>query len=53
MIFRSEAAFKEAMSQDKPYVIDTIIDIDEMVLPMIPPGGSIENIVLTQPKEDK
>ncbi len=48
-----EAAFKEAMSQDKPYVIDTIIDIDEMVLPMIPPGGSIENIVLTQPKEDK
>jgi acetolactate synthase-1/2/3 large subunit len=29
-----------------PVVIDCMIDMDENVLPMIPPGGSIENIIV-------
>jgi len=28
-----------------PVVIDCLIDMDEQVLPMIPPGGSVENIM--------
>ncbi len=40
------AAFSEAMEkQDGPVVIETIIDIDEMVLPMLPPGGAIDDII--------
>lgn len=31
---------------DMPIVIDCHIDMDEKVLPMIPPGGSIKNIIL-------
>jgi len=41
------AGLKEALSSLEngvPTVIDCIIDIDEMVLPMIPPGGGVENI---------
>ena len=39
-------AFTEAMEkQDGPVVIDTVIDIDEMVLPMLPPGGAIDDII--------
>ena len=32
--------------KDRPIVIDCVIDKDEMVLPMIPPNGSIKNIIL-------
>ncbi len=39
------AALREAFSQNLPYVIDCVTDCDEMVLPMLPPGGSIENII--------
>lgn len=42
-----ESAFKEAMESGHPYVIDTVIDMDEMVLPMLPPGGSIDDIITT------
>ncbi|MBQ8341984.1 MAG: biosynthetic-type acetolactate synthase large subunit [Clostridia bacterium] len=40
-----EAAFKEALTVDGPVVIDTYIDKDEFVLPMLPPGGSVEDII--------
>ncbi|MBQ8291248.1 MAG: biosynthetic-type acetolactate synthase large subunit [Clostridia bacterium] len=38
-------AFKEAIKAGKPYVIDTRIDKDEFVLPMLPPGGSVDDII--------
>ena len=41
-------AFEEAMQHDGPYLIDTIIDMDEFVLPMLPPGGSIEDMITTK-----
>ena len=43
-----EAAFKQAMETDSPVVIDTIIDRDEFVLPMLPPGGSIDDIIVSK-----
>jgi acetolactate synthase-1/2/3 large subunit len=36
-----EAAFKEALELNEPYLIDCIIDSDEKVWPMVAPGGSI------------
>jgi acetolactate synthase-1/2/3 large subunit len=33
------------LPDDRPAVIDCPIGIDEKVLPMIPPGGSIEDII--------
>ena len=42
------AAFKNAMEHDGPYLIDTLIDMDEFVLPMLPPGGSIDDIITTK-----
>jgi len=40
-------AFEKAVSQnDGPVVIDTLIDQDAFVLPMLPPGGSIEDIIV-------
>lgn len=41
-----EAAFKEALELGRPVVIDAQIDKDEFVLPMLPPGGSIEDIIV-------
>ncbi len=41
-------AFETAMQHDGPYLIDTIIDMDEFVLPMLPPGGSIEDMITTK-----
>ncbi len=34
------------LPEDGPCVIDCPIDMDEQVLPMIPPGGSIKNIMM-------
>ncbi len=42
------AAFSEAMKHDGPYLIDTVIDMDEFVLPMLPPGGSIDDIITSK-----
>ncbi len=39
------AAFKKALEINGPVVIDTVIDKDEFVLPMLPPGGSVEDII--------
>ena len=40
-----DAALKRAFSQDGPYIIDCAIDRDEFVLPMLPPGGSMADII--------
>lgn len=40
------AALDEAFACDGPFVLDCRIDSDERVLPMIPPGGSIKEIIL-------
>ncbi len=41
------AAFDAALAcADGPVVIDTAIDEDAFVLPMLPPGGSIEDIIV-------
>ena len=45
------AAFAEAMEHDGPYLIDTLIDQDEFVLPMLPPGGSMDDIITTKAQE--
>ena len=41
-----EEAFKEAFTLNRPVVIDTWIDKDEFVLPMLPPGGAIDDIIV-------
>lgn len=46
-----EAAFADAIKHDGPYLIDTLIDQDEFVLPMLPPGGSMDDIITTKSKE--
>ena len=45
------AAFARALKHNGPYLIDAIIDKDEFVLPMLPPGGSMDDII-TEKKED-
>ena len=40
-------AMKMAMKNGGPVLIDCVIDMDERVLPMIPPGGAIENMILS------
>jgi acetolactate synthase-1/2/3 large subunit len=40
-----EKAFCEALKIDGPVLIDAYVDKDEFVLPMLPPGGSIEDII--------
>lgn len=40
-----ESAFKTALKANKPVVIDARIDKDEFVLPMLPPGGAIDDII--------
>ena len=38
-------AFEKAIASGKPTVIDVRIDKDELVLPMLPPGGAISDII--------
>ena len=38
-------AFQTALKANKPTVIDVRIDKDELVLPMLPPGGAISDII--------
>ena len=40
-----EIALTKAIEANCPVVIDAIIDKDEFVLPMLPPGGSVEEII--------
>ena len=41
-----DKAFEHAFSCDGPYVIDCRIEKDEFVLPMLPPGGSMDDIIM-------
>ena len=41
-----DAALTRAFASNGPYLIDCTIDKDEFVLPMLPPGGSMDNIIL-------
>ncbi len=40
-----DKALERAFSAKGPYVIDCRIDKDEFVLPMLPPGGSMDDII--------
>ena len=39
-------ALKNAFAANGPYIIDCAIDKDEFVLPMLPPGGSMDDIIV-------
>ena len=39
-------ALARGFKSDRPYVIDCSIDKDEFVLPMLPPGGSMDDIIV-------
>lgn len=41
-----DAALTRAFRENGPYVIDCRIDKDEFVLPMLPPGGSMDDIIV-------
>ena len=41
-----DTALTRAFKQDGPYIIDCKIDKDEFVLPMLPPGGSMDDIIV-------
>ena len=40
-----KAACAKAFSGSVTFVIDCAVDCNELVLPMLPPGGSIDNII--------
>ncbi len=41
-----DKAFSNAFKINGPYIIECKIDKDEFVLPMLPPGGSMDDIIL-------
>jgi acetolactate synthase-1/2/3 large subunit len=41
-----EPAIRQAYEAESPIVIEAVIDRDEKVLPMIPPGGTIKDIIV-------
>ena len=41
-----EAALETAFAARAPYVVECLIDKDEFVLPMLPPGGSMDDIIV-------
>ena len=41
-----DQALSKAFACDGPYLIDCAIDKDEFVLPMLPPGGSMDDIIV-------
>jgi acetolactate synthase-1/2/3 large subunit len=45
------AALDEALSQRKPALLECILDIDEKVLPMVPSGKPIDELILEPPEE--
>lgn len=46
-----EEAFSKAFKENGPVIIDCAIDSDAFVLPMLPPGGSMDDII-TEIKEE-
>jgi len=43
-----EGALKRALKSDVTYLIDVMIDPEEDALPMVPPGGNINKMILTE-----
>lgn len=41
-----DAALTRAFAAEAPYIVDCHIDKDEFVLPMLPPGGSMDDIIV-------
>ncbi|PRX21143.1 hypothetical protein BX659_13337, partial [Orenia metallireducens] len=41
-------ALEEAINSPQPYLLDFIIEEEENVFPMVPPGGSLDNMVLKE-----
>ena len=41
-----DEALEKAFYTEGPFVIDCVIDKDEFVLPMLPPGGSMDDIIV-------
>ncbi|MBE7066544.1 MAG: biosynthetic-type acetolactate synthase large subunit [Ruminococcaceae bacterium] len=41
-----DVALQQAFNYDGPFVIDCQIDKDELVLPMLPPGGTMDDIIV-------
>ena len=41
-----DEALTRAFASDRPYIVDCRIDKDEFVLPMLPPGGSMDDIIV-------
>ncbi|MBR3718440.1 MAG: biosynthetic-type acetolactate synthase large subunit, partial [Firmicutes bacterium] len=41
-----KAAFAEAMESKEPYVVEAMIDTWEMVLPMLPNGGTVKDLII-------
>jgi acetolactate synthase-1/2/3 large subunit len=41
-----DKALDVAFATDGPYLVECIIDKDEFVLPMLPPGGSMDDIIV-------
>ncbi len=39
-------ALNRAFSENGPYILDIAIDKDEFVLPMLPPGGSMDDLIM-------
>ncbi len=46
------AAFAEASEGEGTHLIEVLIDKDEFVLPMLPPGGSIDDIIVERERID-
>jgi len=47
----AEAVLKEAIAYDGPCLVHCVIDKDEKVLPMVPPGDSIDRLVMSEHSE--
>ena len=41
-----DAALEQAFAGKGPFLIECLIDKDEFVLPMLPPGGSMDDIIV-------
>jgi acetolactate synthase-1/2/3 large subunit len=46
-----EAALEDAIKADKVAIIDVVVNRDEHVLPMVPTGGALYNMILTDKEQ--
>ena len=43
-----DGALREMLSTDRPFLLDVHVEEEGMVMPMIPPGKGIHEIMLTE-----